>query len=78
MRPLQEVFEQTELVHHLQRRGMHRVAAEIAQEVAVLLEHDDVDARARHQQPKHHPGGTAADNHELGADRLGHREPLYP
>jgi hypothetical protein len=44
----------------------------------VLLEHDNVDSRTRHQEAEHHPGGTAADNRKPGADRLAHREPLYP
>ena len=35
-----------------QRRGMDGVAAEVAQEVGVLLEHDDVDAGAREQQAR--------------------------
>ena len=71
MRTLEELVEQAELVDHLERRGMHRVAAEIAQEVGVLLEDDDVDAGARHEEAEHHAGGAAADDRELGADGLG-------
>ena len=44
---LQEFLEQAELVHHLQRRGMDGVAAEIAEEIPMLFEHDDIDAGAR-------------------------------
>ena len=40
VRALQELVQQAELVHHLQRRRMHRVAAEIPQEIGVLLKHD--------------------------------------
>ena len=40
VRQLQEFIEQAKLVHHVQRRGMDGVAAEVAQEVAVLLQHD--------------------------------------
>jgi hypothetical protein len=39
VRALQEGVEQAELVHDAQRRRMDRVAAEVAQEVGVLLEH---------------------------------------
>ncbi len=39
---------------------MDRVAAEIAEEVGVLLQHDDVDAGARQQVSEHHAGGSAA------------------
>ena len=78
VRALQEVFEQAELVDHLERRGMHRVAAEIAQEVAVLLEDDDIDARTRHQEAEHHAGGAAADDRRAGCGWSGSWEPLYP
>ena len=47
MRHLQEIFQDAKLVHHLQRGRMHRVAAEVAEEVLVLLPeagHDHTDA----------------------------------
>src|SRR5262252_2454585 len=62
VRQLEELVEQTELAHHVEGRGMDGVAAEVAQEVAVLLEHDDVDARAREQEAEHEPAGPAADD----------------
>ena len=39
---------------------MDGVAAEVAQEIGVLLQHDDVDACAREQEAEHHPRGAAA------------------
>ena len=39
---------------------MNRVAAKVAEEVAVLLEHDDVDAGAGEQKPEDRTGRTAA------------------
>jgi hypothetical protein len=39
---------------------MDRVAAKIAQEVGMFLEHDDVNAGARQQEPEHHAGRPAA------------------
>ena len=62
--------EQPELVHHLQRRRVDRVAAEVAQEVGVLLEHDDLDAGAREQQAEHHAGRPAAGDAAGGRDLL--------
>ena len=47
---------------------MQRVAAEVAQEVGVLLQHQRFDAGAREQQAEHHAGGAAA-----GDDDLSHR-----
>ena len=74
MRQLQELVEQAELVHDLERRGMDGVAAEIAQEVAVLLQHDDVDAGARQQEAQHHARRPAAGDAALRGDGLiGHR-----
>ena len=52
---------------------MDRVAAEVAQEVGVLLEHHDVDAGARQQQAEHHAGRPAADD---AAARVG--DPRLP
>ena len=60
VRQRQERLEQAELVHDLERGGMDRIAAEVAQEVGVLLEHDDLHARPRQQQAEHHPGRPAA------------------
>jgi len=60
MRQPQEFLEQAELVHHRERRGMDGVAAEITQEVAVLLQHHDRHARPRQQEAQHHARGPAA------------------
>ena len=40
------VLGQPELVQQGQRRGVHGVAAEVAQEVGVLLQHRDLDPRS--------------------------------
>jgi hypothetical protein len=68
MGPRQEGLEQPQLRHHLERRGVDGVAAEIAQEIGVLLQHDGVDAGARQQRPQHHPRRPAADDAAAGAD----------
>ena len=51
---------QAELDHQLKRRGMNRVAAKIAEEIGVLLQHRHMNAGAREQKPEHHPGRAAA------------------
>ena len=66
MRQLEEFVEQAEFVHHVQGRGMDRVAAEVAQEVTVLFQHHDLDPRARQQEAQHHAGGPAAHDAALG------------
>jgi len=60
VRQLQEVVQDSELVHHLERRRVDGVAAKVTQEVGVLLEHDDRDARARQEQAEHHARRPAA------------------
>ena len=45
MRQGQEFLQQPQFLHDLQRRGVHRVAAEIAQEFAMLLQHRHIHAR---------------------------------
>ena len=73
MRPAQERIEQAELVHDAQRRRMDRVAAEVAQEVGVLLEHDRAHSGASEQVAEHHSRRTAAGDAALRrrADRGG-------
>ena len=44
---------------------MNRIAAEIAKEIRVFFEHDDVDAGAREQEAEHHARGAAAGNAAL-------------
>jgi hypothetical protein len=39
---------------------MDSIAPEVAEEIAVFLENDDVDAGARQQEPEHHSGWTSA------------------
>src|SRR5205814_5790347 len=68
VRQLEEIVEQAEFFHHVERRGMDGVAAEIAQEVAVLFEHHDLHARTRQQEPQHHARGPAAHDAALGLD----------
>ena len=60
-----EPLAEPQLVQQRQRGGVHGVAAEVAQEVGVLLQHGDLDAGPGQQQPQDHPGGPAAD-HEAG------------
>ena len=71
MRALEEIVENAELVHDLQRRGMDGVAAEIAQEVGVLLQHHDIDAGAGQQKAQHHAGRAATGDGALGGDGFG-------
>jgi hypothetical protein len=49
---------------------MHCVAAEIAQEIGVLLTDDNIDAGAGEEITEHHTGGTAARDRALGPKLL--------
>ncbi len=60
MRQLEKFVEQAELVHELERRRMHGIAAEIAEKVRVLFQHHHANARARQKKAKHHSGRSAA------------------
>ena len=51
---------------------MHGVAAEIAQEVIVLLQDDNPDPCAGKQEAMNEAGGTAAGNTNLGLQNLCH------
>ena len=71
VRALEEALEQPELVEDFHRRGVDRVAAEIAEEVGVLFEHADRHAGAGEQQAGHHPGRPAADDQDVVGHRRG-------
>ena len=62
MRKFQETIDQAEFIHHLQRRGMHGVAAEIPEEIGMFFQHQGLDAGATQQISEHHAGRTAADD----------------
>ena len=65
-----EFGQESELVDQLQRRWVDGVAAEITEEVRMLLEHHHVDAGAGEQEPQHHAGGSAP------GDTTGRFQPL--
>ena len=48
---------------------MNRVAAEIAEEIGVFFQHQNVNARASEQKPKHHSGRAAARDAALCGDQ---------
>ena len=70
LRQLCEPVPQPEVVKQSQRAGMHRVAAEVTQEVGVLLQQGDFDTGPGQQQAQYHARGTAAGDH--ACRRLGH------
>jgi hypothetical protein len=48
---------------------MHRISAEIPQEIGMLFQYNNGDAGARQQEAEHHPGRTTAHNTAGGFDR---------
>ena len=76
MRKFQKSVDQAEFVHHLQRRGMHGVAAKIPEEIGVLFQHHVIDAGAAEQIAQHHAGRTAADDAAARGD--GARRRSFP
>src|SRR5882757_4175996 len=51
---------------------MHCVAAEVAQKITVLFQHNNPDPSTGKQKRVHHAGGTAADNTDLSVHDLRH------
>jgi hypothetical protein len=47
VRQLQERLGEPQVVQHVERRGMDRVAAEIAQKIGVLFQYQHLDAGTR-------------------------------
>jgi hypothetical protein len=52
---------------------MDGVAAEVAQEIAMLFEHQSRHPGAREEQAGHHPGRAAAGDNEIVLIRVRHR-----
>ena len=75
MRQREESIEQAQLVDDLERRRMDGVAAKIAEEIGVLLEHEHIDAGTREQEAQHHSRRTAADDAAANGKGFGHRQP---
>ena len=71
MRNAQEGVEEPDLTKDVERRRVHGVAAEVAQKVVVLLEHDDVDAGAREQESGDRSRGSAAGDATVSVQREG-------
>jgi hypothetical protein len=51
---------------------MDRVAAEIAQEIGVFFQHNDVDTHAREEKSQHHAGGSASRDATTRLDYVRH------
>ena len=70
---LQERVEQAKLLHYAERSAMNGVAAEVAVEVLVLFEHDDIDALAREEESENDAGRSSPYNADRGVKSLIHR-----
>jgi hypothetical protein len=72
---VQQLLGQAELVEQPQGGRVQGVAAEVTQEVGMLLQHQDLDPGPGQQQPQHGPGrATAGDAAgDLGPQDLGRR-----
>src|SRR5690349_8591561 len=57
---LQKIVEQPQLAHDLKCRGVDRIATEVAQEIGMLIEHENRDPGSREQKAQHHTGGAPA------------------
>jgi hypothetical protein len=65
VRPLQQLIEHPQLVHHLEGRRVDRVASEIAQKVGMLFEDDDLNPGPGQQEPQDQARGAASDHTTL-------------
>src|SRR3984885_3168721 len=71
MLPRKETFEEAEFPHHFERRGVNRVAAKIAEKIAVFFEYDNVNAGPGKQIAGHYTGWTAAHDTNASLDVFG-------
>ena len=66
----EEVVEQSQFVHNFERGRVDGVATKVAQEVRVLLQHNDIDAGTSEEEAEHHPGRPAACDTTLSLNNL--------
>ena len=79
MRELEKIVQQAQFAHHLEGRGMDRIAAEVAEEIGVLFDNHDIDPGARQEQAGHHSRGAAAGNTAArGNLQAGVHDPTIP
>jgi len=69
---LEKTLKKAQLVHDLERGWVNRIAAEIAQEVRVLLENHNLDACSRQEEPKEHSRRPSSDNAAFDGNLLAH------
>jgi hypothetical protein len=62
VRTLKELFEQAQLMHKLESRGVNRVAAKIAKKIGVFFEDQNIHASAGQKIRKHHAGRAGTDD----------------
>ena len=72
MRAFQELVQNTEFMHNLECGWMDRIPAKITQEIGVLFEHENIDARARKKKTQHHAGRATSSNAATSVNRLVH------
>ena len=78
VRHRREPVGEAQLVEQREGGRVDGVAAKIAQEVGVLLQHGDLDPGTGHQQAEDHPGGTTADDEAGRALAIRHALNLAP
>jgi hypothetical protein len=66
----EEVIEEAELVHELEGGGVDGIAAEIAEEVLVLFEDEDIDSGAGEEEGEEHASRAAASDAAGGVGLL--------
>jgi hypothetical protein len=66
MRLFEKVVDEPQFIYQCEGRGMDGIAAKVAQEIAMFLEHDDVNAGPREKEAEHESTRTAAGDAALG------------
>ena len=70
VRQFQQLLKEAKFVHDFEGGGMKGVAAEVAQEIGMLLEDYNLDSGAGEQKSQHHAGWTPARNTTIDPELL--------
>src|SRR5690242_12767980 len=70
MGQFEKFIQETEFMHNFEGRRMNCVTAEVAQEVSVLFEHNNVNPCPCEQKSQHHAGWSATGDTAARRDRL--------
>jgi len=68
VRAFEKIIQQAKFVNHFESRRVDRIAAKVAEEIGMFLQHNRIDSRPRQQKAEHYAGWSTTHDAAAGAD----------